>query len=402
MGNLQREITNIYISLVLFGAFLLVIPPTILGIPYQIFSVPLRYLLLFASFYYIVVGFLKRRYIYEKTILLYILFWGGYLLRVVVDIEIRMIPNFVFATNMGYYQAIAYCFFTSLSFFFIPKADLKKVAQYCYVILLISCLGTLFVNIGQSAEKVQAVSGRLEGAEGISSIDYGHYGVSLSLLSIMLLFRGGGAKIKKLFYVFGFGLGIFVMYLAGSRSPFLALLLCLLSFQIFNQGAIKGAFYLLIICLPFILYFDQIMMVLDQYGSSFISRLTSAMEGDSSGRDTLFSTGLDQFLTYPLFGDSFLISNGFGTGIYAHNLVLESFMALGFFGGILFLYFLLKGIRIAYNLLRENKIEMWIGLLFIQQAILAMASLSIYTHVKYWSLLVLLLNLTKTKIVYRK
>lgn len=393
MENILRGFGNVYVTLLLFGSFLILVPPTILGVPFQLFSVPLRYFLLFVSLYYILEGILKGKYVNRNIIFLYALFWMFYVIRVVIDVEIRRVPHFVFETSRGYYQAIVYCFFTSFSLFFINALSYEKVLRYCYLVLLVSCIATLSINLGASAEKIQSAQGRLEGTDGMSSIEYGHFGVSLSLLSIIYIFKGGGLKNNRIIYIGSLCLGLFVMFLAGSRSPFLALLICLLVFQIYNQGALKGAFFLFLFSLPFVLYFDSIMLYLDQYGSNFILRLTSAMEGDRGGRDSLFSTGLEQFISSPFWGDSFLISNGFGLGIYPHNLLLESFMALGFMGGTIFLYFIIKGLKMMYGLLKANRTEMWVGLIFLQQLVLSMFSMSIYTHVKFWVILALLLNI---------
>src|SRR5690606_1001988 len=127
--------------------------------------------------------------------------------------------------------------------------------------------------------------------------------------SMILFSKFKGLKFRPL-YIAGFFVGLFVMFLSGSRSPFLALIITILIFQIFNQGVFKGISYLLILLIPFFMFYDQLIGYLDQYGSNFLVRLTSALEGDKSGRDNLFTVGFEDFLNYPIFGNSFLISKG--------------------------------------------------------------------------------------------
>src|SRR5690606_37829565 len=191
-------------------------------IPFYTFSVPLRYLLLIIAIYKIVNGYFKIKDLNYNLIFIYSLFWLFFLGRVVYDLEFQYIPNGVFETNMGYYQAIIYVYFTSVSLFFIKTVDFTKVLKFSFIILFIGSLATIYINLNSPAEMIQRAEGRFEGAKGMSSIDYGHYGVSLSILSMILFSKFKGLKFRPL-YIAGFFVGLFVMFLSGSRSPFLAL-----------------------------------------------------------------------------------------------------------------------------------------------------------------------------------
>src|SRR5690606_12973022 len=145
--------------------------------------------------------------------------------RLVYDLEIRRVYHVVFEDNIGYYQAVIYCFFTSFSFFFLRNLDMRKVMQISFYILLVGCLLSFYVNANVSSDLTRRAEGRFEGAQGMSSIDYGHYGISLALLSIVYLF-GARSSARRIIYISGLAIGLFVMYLSGSRSPFLALIAC--------------------------------------------------------------------------------------------------------------------------------------------------------------------------------
>ena len=59
-------------------------------------------------------------------------------------------------------------------------------------------------------------------------------------------------------------------------------------------------------------------------------------------------------------------------------------MAMGIIGGLVIILLIFSGVRVAYKLSVSLKPNAWVGLLFIQYAILAMFSNAIYTNHFFW------------------
>lgn len=406
--NVNRiTLDSVYISLLLFGAFLFLMIPSFLRLPFYFFTVPLKYLILIYSIFIIfnaIIGKRKGVKYKKKYIICIILFWFLFLSRMIIDLEIFQVSNFVFQNNFAYYQSAIYCIFPCISIFFLRALNFNLIGKLVVTILLISCICSLFLNFGDQSSELQTSYGRFEGAQGMSSIDYGHYGVTLSLLTFY--FFNIYSKISlKIFFLLCFLLGLFVIYLSGSRSPFLALIFCLVFFLIVYYGMFKGFYKIFLLILPILFYSSQIISFLESFGGNFFERLLAFTEGnDKGGRDILLQTSLNQFLDSPIFGSSFLINQGFGIGIYPHNLLVESFMAIGFFGGFLFLYLMFKSLYFSFLIIKNRSKISWLALLYIQYTILSFASLAIYTHSKYWFLLSLIIVLysKNDKIVNKK
>lgn len=395
-NELLAKCNSIYVVLILFGSYFVVMPPTIIGLDFTLFSLPLKYGILFMAIILIFNNCFKYRANGKLNFTLFLSFIFFYSIRVIYDLEFRNIFNVVFDNKSGYYQALVYLVIVSISLFYIRKLDFNFILNFSFYLLLISTVLAIYNIQNSPTDMLQRAEGRFEGAQGINSIDFGHYGVSLSLISLILYNKNKNFFLKTL-NILGIVLGLFVMFMAGSRSPFLALLLSLICYQVFTFGIGKGIIYLFVLLLPFLIFYDAIVDYLEAYGSNFIVRLIEAIDGDTSERDGLFNIGFNSFLDNPFLGDSFLINSGPLHGTYPHNLILESFMAIGFTGGCIFIILLLRGIRNGLYLFKLNSEKSFLAILLFQQIVLSLFSLSIYTHVKYWFIIILVLNIKEIK-----
>ena len=77
-------------------------------------------------------------------------------------------------------------------------------------------------------------------------------------------------------------------------------------------------------------------------------------------------------------GSSFAVFREYGSYIYSHNIILDAFMGLGFFGGILFLIILFKALAKSRDLIKERSPYFWLGLLAVQQIVAHMFSGAFY------------------------
>jgi O-antigen ligase len=116
--------------------------------------------------------------------------------------------------------------------------------------------------------------------------------------------------------------------------------------------------------------------------------------GGDEARGNLIQAGFNEFLNNPFVGSAMLIQVPGYVGAYPHNFIVEAFMATGFFGGILFLFFIIKCVKLSIKIIRNNFEIAWIALLFLQFLIFGMFSGNLFSSNLFWLMSVLLLGLS--------
>jgi hypothetical protein len=237
--------------------------------------------------------------------------------------------------------------------------------------------------------------GRMYLTENFETLYLGQFSVSLSIFAYYHLYSQQQSKILNIVL---FILGIFVMGAAGSRSPLVSLIFVIILFTMSITSKKRSIFILLMLFLFVLLIFNYFEMFLQKIGSSFLDRIAQSLyEGDSSGRDIRLLASFQQFLTNPMIGSAHYIQNIGLLGKYPHNLILEAFMSVGIFGGIIFIIILAKTIISGYRLLKENIKRTgdfrWIFLIFIQFLIFGLFSGSLYGSYYFWGFLFLCLHI---------
>ncbi|RST26689.1 O-antigen ligase family protein [Chryseobacterium lacus] len=167
----------------------------------------------------------------------------------------------------------------------------------------------------------------------------------------------------------------------------------ILSFTIFFLGATRGALLFLVfgtICLilftnlrrklllviSLICSMPLVIFILDATGSALLERTTDATQGDTSGRDVLWSEALAEFWRNPILGGMIEVS-----GIYPHNIFIEVLMATGILGGILIGLIIIKTIRTGIILVKINPAFIVAVLLTLNGLILQFFSGALWTSI---------------------
>jgi O-antigen ligase len=228
-----------------------------------------------------------------------------------------------------------------------------------------------------SAEEITQRAG---GNLAFNSIAFGHLGTTGVIMSLFILSKYEKMSIVTKVLVIGIMLlSFFVMLRAGSRSPIVALFVVLI-FWLFARGKniVLGTTVSLIALFLIVIFMDQILGFIGDISPVMEFRLRASIyEGDSSGRDPIFETAFQAFLDKPILGKQFaMFDNGdFG---YSHNLILDSLMGLGIFGGLAIVYILWIAIKKSYYFVKNKDSNYWISLILIQQIVLSMLSGAIY------------------------
>lgn len=173
-------------------------------------------------------------------------------------------------------------------------------------------------------------------------------------------------------------LGIILLFLGASRAPLIICAVCVLIF-LWTKSK-KQLFFYLVLISTIILLIKPFFKILDL---SLINRLANS----ENNRIEHWKSAIDGFINNPIFGNQIFDTYLFQ---YPHNIILESFMSLGFFGGILILIIIINSLR-TYNFFRRNNF-FEIYYLYAQFLIFAMISGSIFFSVEFWILTACIAN----------
>lgn len=374
--NKKEELFVVYL---LAGFLLSSSIPSLIGMKEVSFNIIYRGSVLLLSLLFIFLSLNKR--ISFKGFGLLMCFFGLYFFRLFHDLLLSKTKLYEGETVSEYLQlALGVVVIPTVAILFLDfkKFNFSFAFRALYNILLGVLILTLILRLGTD------ISGRSRGDLEIGILLYGQYGTTLSILSFYML------VVKKInlrwfIYLVGFIVGFITIYISASRSPFLALLLCMMLFMIVRYGGLKSILIITSCGLVLYLSFFQIMSLIGEYfQSSFLIRLELALEEGNSGREDFLYQGFDEFINSPFFGNAFLIQNGVHAGSYPHNLILEAFMATGFFGGIIFFIWVIKNIVVSRLVIMKRLEFDWIALIFYQFLIFAMFSGSLYKSNLFW------------------
>lgn len=275
--------------------------------------------------------------------------------------------------------------------------DVKRIGIILSFILLI-CMTLSIIKI-MNGEVEMTRDGRFDNGYGIFSIEFGHYGITLVLISILTM-RDKLKPILKLTMIANIAVGLTASFLAGSRGPIMALIICL---AIYTIARIKNIRRLILIILLILLLIPLLIVILQEFKDEFemlgirsFDRIYDSFLGDdgltskTSGRDTLIEDAIYYFLKSPIVGYSFLIPGK----IYCHNIIVEQFMALGMFGGLCFLTINIIAVFNAWRIIRFIPKYSMIAILYLQYLIFGCLSITIINLPQYWLFLLLMMNIS--------
>lgn len=135
------------------------------------------------------------------------------------------------------------------------------------------------------------------------------------------------------------------------------------------------------------------------YGITTFSRVVDYVVGNSYadlGRYRIFDKGWSLAMDNPFMGWGYLLPNG----SYVHNIFIEQFMALGFIGGLVFVFIVAYALIKGYIFVYKNKHFSIIYILFIQYVIFGSLSRTIIALPQLWITLYAILHLINSKYRY--
>jgi O-antigen ligase len=329
-----------------------------------------------------------KRYIYiPNSVRIYILFFSLFLLRALSDIfynsDIQIISS----------EINRFLSFTFL-IIIIPSITILYIREYInlnkafYQVLFILSLSILLSYFNIEEIKVDE---RLELTNGLGVITTGH----LASLQLILSFFSLKNKLIKSFFlnfllIFISFLSLKILFLSGSRGPFLNLILTLiilnLKFKNLKYFAIITAI-LIFISLPIINFFIENIPI-------FSNRVL--LSQGIGGRYFLYLESFDIIRSNPFFGKQFALIRYGGGFVYTHNIILDSMISLGIIGLTLILVTIKNIIKYSYKLIKSDSEYSWIGILLIMELLKLLLSSSFYQNERFTFLIIILFTLKQT------
>jgi len=393
------KLVNTFIILLIVGFFFIGAIPNVLGFTESSWAIPYRMVVLGLSFFFIIKSFFSK-FNYKinfSSVSFFLLFWVLYSVRVIHDLYIGPIKLFPDTEALHYFLfAFGVTFIPTIALFLIiqtHRIDFNWVLKYLYLFLLVVLSITLYHRGGSDLE------GRTAGNINVGILLFGQYGTTLSILSLFLLNKKGTNISYKIIYIMGFIIGFIGVFVSASKSPFLALLLVLVVFTVFWYGSVKSAVMLIVFGYIVISFFMEIIVYLNQYfNSNFLDRLLYSIEiGGDRVRENLMNTAIHEFIESPFFGNAMLIQTEGMVGSYPHNLIVEAFMSLGFLGGVIFLFWMIRSLKIAVNFIKNRSDFTWVALLYIQYLIFGMFSGNLFSSDLFCFFSIMLLCVSSKK-----
>jgi hypothetical protein len=327
-----------------------------------------------------------------------IVFWAAYFVRMFFD-------TFIYPDAL--WQEPYYYWIWAVGGSFIPMLGLARSPQqiegtdtlfiWFFYATFAACLLAAFAASGTKVDDVGSLvetgRGRI-GDDRLNPISLGHLGAMLVIQSIwaIIFFPPWRTVAMRLLVVVALCFGLYVLILANSRGPIVAAIGCLILISLFAPLRQKLLAVLLsgigvAAILPLAQYVE------DNHGISTFSRIFGMSVAESveqSSRLGLFADALKGFWKNPWIGSSLEIPS---VGGYPHNVVIESFMALGiFFGSLVVAAIALLCMR-SLSLFSKYPRYSWPCLIFMQYLIGAQFSGSLYGSTYLWASVGLIVSL---------
>ena len=364
------------------------------------------YILVFIAFLFIItlqlrIGKVQYRPLGKISYTIQIFFWL-YFIRLFYDFMIVGIRQEIvtnpFAAVFLYANAAIVPFY-GFYFFKWELFDLRKLNTAILMIFL--CMGLIsmsYIVTGKALDYIGA-DGRFMGNASMDTIAFGHLGTTITILALALFYQKDIRLWHKLLSAGAIIIGLFISIAAGSRGALVALIICFIAYLYMNGHKMKILIGLPVLAGLFILLLPILNDILISYDNQALDRLynsiydPNSMEaGVTSGRNILYKHAFENILDNPFTGSSLFIK-----GEYVHNSILESFLGLGFFGGLLYLVIIVYVLIIAFKMAEKDKKYLFVSLLFIQYLIYSLFSRTLSMLPIFWLSMYLVIYLNATE-----
>lgn len=250
-------------------------------------------------------------------------------------------------------QCLLYCwgivFIPVLAFY--RSFDKIRWIRCLWVLFFLTLIMLMYSIVGISDAKM-TVDGRYNMNDKISTITFGDLGGYFLILTCSL-WSFDKRKILIPFYAIGVAVAITAIAKAGSRGPLVSSVFALLFYWLRSSSKTK---ILSIIAALGVVIFAGVAFVnlLEDFAPSlYIRMMNTIVEGDTGNRDILMDIAINKFINSPILGDCWvkLEPREFSS---CHNVYMDTFVCLGFFGGLFMVCYMLQLLIKVWKLRKEK------------------------------------------------
>lgn len=361
----------------------------------QVITIPYRAFELSIALACVVVGILNKDGRAKSSMPIYIFFgyFALFILRIFFDLSTD-VTGYAYAEGYKVYGTVVICLFCALGAFLTfkyIKFDLVVVgvALCTLFVLVLSALG-----FAQTVDMWTDLSTkRLSASDALFSISFAYLGI-ISIIAAIVLLIYKYPFLLKLIAMAIFPLALRCIYLAGSRSPVIVLIVVGI---IFLASKVKNYFVFVVISVASIVSLGIMgthMVYLFLSDKSVLgARFISMTEGDTSGRDLLFKDGISLAIKNPIFGASTINPMTDTTPLCGyHSIIPDALANFGLIFGSVFLAFVAyTGFISSLLIIRRNIRTTFISLLFITYLLYGIIAGSAYFTKEIFSVATILL-----------
>lgn len=381
-GSLESWVVTLTIA----GYPIVAATSQLLGVENRPLSILMRIALLLVCFVLLIRFFPLR--IHRKTLAFWLawwFFWTLYLVRLALDTFLNPTALQLPPSEYALF-AIGVCLIPGVS---TVLGNVKGGVRFTLSRLLWLITAGIVLNIYviffiQGSVDVDPGALRVE-TEVLNPITLGHLGVSVLLLALWKINDSQPSILVYALSCSAVAVAIIAVISSGSRGPVvscfvaLALYALVLPTHFFSRLTLFG-----LAIASLLVAFNADILI-----STFLFERLSEQLFQDDARAKLLGEALELIKTYPFFG----------AGIepletYPHNLVLESFVAVGLLTGLPFCFMLAFAIGKIFEVAQVNKSKFWVCILFIQYLVGAMLSGAIYVSSTFWVLMALTVTLS--------
>jgi O-antigen ligase len=377
-----------------FGFPIAAVAPVLLGMPSRAISVAYRVLVAAGSLLYVWWVPRTRRIVFAAPVqwalgllalmLLARLAWDSYGAQLPLDLP----------WEDQWAEVLVFVLLPALPFLLVPDCEalvlVRSLCQWGAVVAVFAvAVGALY------SVRHFSVAGRLA-TDVINPITIGELGVSLFIVTLSYPSTARATKTRwwrASARAAGGVLGITVCVLSASKGPLLSLAAVMLVMFVYRLTRLSPRRKLQELCAALVILggLAALVATLNEHGVLTIYSRISEFASDQSTalRLQAWDGALAQFNSSPFWGSS---SVELSTRFYPHNMLLEAMMATGVVGLLLLLLLQSWGAIAAHGVLISAPQYSWVALLFLQHAIGALLSGSLYLGGANWISLLMLLG----------
>lgn len=362
----------------------------------RLVTVPYRAAILVIALMVIAMNW-RRHIRMQLPIKLFFIFWLLLSIRIFYDLLIRtdihIDPSVV---QNQFLYAYLVCFLPTFALF---RGNRNIDYELAFRLILIGCVLLIPLLAINSTSLFTAIGSdqRIFGNIAMNPITLGKIGVLMVLLALWWMRRSLSLR-KVLVSSLLIVAGTFIILRSGSRGPLVSLIVGILFYVIARSRSPLWGISLSVIAVAILFFANSFLYeTISKISPVMASRITlsgnvTQYEELSNGRSEEFAMAIDKFMNHPVVGDTYALIFPDGQLSYSHNIILDAFMGLGLLGGLLFVAILGYAFWNAYQIIRQQLSNSWVGMLCVFYIVSHMTSGCFYQADSLNALLVLVLS----------